>query len=212
MNRRQFAGRLFAFFALLSTLGSALVMSGCNLFTDIMNWIPVGEAALNSILSVLTGNGVVISPAIQSIVALIEAAFAALTAAIKEYQSTTPPPVGALAKIETAFADLANNFTTFLSSLNVSGGLLGIITGLAQVVFSTIAAFVNQLPASASLKRTTARISTVKVGPNVITVTPKMRTRRAFKKDWNATLKTAPSVGVICPASAYLPVSFFERF
>ena len=102
MNRRTFT-RIASLVLLLATSGISLFLAGCGVWTDILNWVPVGEAAINSILAVLTGNGVVITPAIQAIVQLIEAGFAALTAAIKEYQSTTPAPVGALAKVETAF-------------------------------------------------------------------------------------------------------------
>ena len=137
LSRRNFAKTLFTFFTAFAAFGSALFMSGCNLYNDILNWVPVGEAALNSILTVLTSNGVLISPAIQSVVALVEAGFAALTAAIKEYQSTTPPPVGAVAKIQTAFNDIVDNFSTFLKSLSISGGLIGIVVGLANVVFSS---------------------------------------------------------------------------
>lgn len=192
-------------------LGVAELEVSCNLFNDILNWVPVGEASLNSILSVLTGNGILISPGMQAIVTLIEGGFNSLTAAIKEYQSTTPAPVGALAKIEAAFTDVVTNFQSFLSGLNVSSGLLAIVVGLAQVVFSTVTAFMNQLPASSSLKRTLVLGSTVKVGSSTATVVPKLRTRRAFKKDFNAVLDTSARVGAVVPKSAYLHVSFFEH-
>ncbi len=218
MERRQFITRsaftaIGVRFALgASTLGLAAAQEGCSVWTDIENWVPVGEAAINSILAVLTANGVVIAAPIQAIVSLIEAGFTALTAAIKEYQSTVPAPVGALQKIETAFTDIVNNFQTFLTSLNVSGGLLAIIAGLAQIVFSTIAAFMNQLPAASSLKRTLVMSATAKVGSTTVPVVPKSRSRRTFKHDFNSVLSSSPQVGVVCPASAYLPVSFWERF
>jgi|SRR5271170_1781049 len=212
MNRREAIKQsLFTLFYAATFSGIALTGTGCNLWTDIKNWIPVGEAAVNSILSVLTANGVIIAAPIQAIVSLIEAGFSALSSAIQEYQSTTPPPVGALAKIETAFGDIVNNFSTFVKSLGVSGGLLGIIVGLAQIVFSTIAAFMNMLPAASSLKRTVTLSNTLQIGGTTVAVNPKMRTRRAFKKDYNAVLASAPKVGVTCPPSAYLPVSFWEH-
>ena len=203
LNRRDFTRRISAGLLLLAASGMSLFIAGCNVFADILSWVPVGEAALNSILAVLTGNGVIISPAIQSIVALIEAGFTALTAAVKEYQSTTPPPTGALSKVETAFKDIVDNFSTFLSSLSVSGSLLGIITGLAQIVLSTIAAFVNRLPVSTAMKSVSVRLSNVKVGSEVIVVTPKPRTASAFKKDFDAVLKSAPA-DVKVPPNAIL--------
>lgn len=211
LSRRQFTGHLAKGVAVVLVGAEAILLGGCNLYDDILNWVPVGEASLNSILTVLTSNGVAISPAMQSVVALIEAGFTALTAAINEYKSTNPPPVGAIAKIQTAFTDIVDQFSTFLKSLSVSSGLVGIIVGLANVVFSTIAAFSNQLP-----KPTTARMSmaihTVQVGAVTQVVVPKTRTRRAYKKDFNATLDTATKSGIVVPKAAYLPVTFWEHF
>jgi hypothetical protein len=206
MNRRSFTGRISSALLFLAAGGASILISGCNVFSDILSWVPVGEAALNSILAVLTGNGVIISPVIQSVVSLIEAGFSALTAAVKEYQSTTPAPVGALSKVETAFKDIVDNFSTFLSSLNVSGGLLGIITGLAQIVLSTIAAFVNRLPASTAMKAVSVKLARVNVGnpPNAsVIVIPKARNKSAFVKDFDAVLKSAPA-DVKIPPNAVL--------
>lgn len=203
LNRRTFTARIFSMFVFLAAGGMSLFVAGCSVFTDVLNWIPVGEAALNSILAVLTGNGVAITPAIQSVISLIEAGFSTLTAAVKEYQSTTPPPVGALSKVETAFKDIVDNFSTFLSSLSVSGSLLGIITGLAQVVLSTIAAFVNRLPASTAMKSVSVRLSSVKVSGTAITVVPKARNASSFKHDYDAILKSAPA-DVKVPPNAIL--------
>jgi hypothetical protein len=212
LTRREFGSGFSRFLLLLAATGPWLWTAGCNVFSDILNWVPVGETALNAILAVLTSNGVLITPAIQTIVNLIEAGFAALTAGIKEYQSTTPAPVGALAKIETAFKDVVDNFRTFLASLNVSGGLLGIVIGLGQIIFSTIAAFLNRLPAASSLRRTVSISSSERVaGSALVVIVPKDRTRRAFKKDWNHVLDAGPAVGVVVPNSAYLKLSLFEH-
>lgn len=195
-----------------SLVGVSLYASGCNVFNDILNWVPVGEAALNSILSVLTANGVIILPGLQVYVNLIEAGFTALTGAIKEYQSTVPPPVGAIAKIQTAFKDIVDNFRTFLASLNIQGGLVAIIVGLAQVVFSTIAAFLNQLPPATSMLRSAVVGHSFQVSGLNVPVIPKMRTRRAFKKDFNAALDNGPAVGVVVPSVAHLKLSFWQIF
>jgi hypothetical protein len=188
----------------LGSIGIALLSVGCGVFNAILAWVPVGEAAVNSILSILTANGIVIIPGLQVYVSLIEAGFAALTGAIKEYQSTTPPPVGALAKIETAFKDVTDNFKTFLASLNVSGGLLSIIVGIAQVIFSTIAAFLNQLPpAVKGQRRTIVGGDTIRVSNQSFIVIPKNRNNTQFRHDVDAVLATAGQ-GVVIPASARL--------
>ena len=196
------------------TIGVGLSLEGCNLFNDILNWVPVGEASLNSILSILTANGIIIAPAISALVTTIEAGFTALTAAIKEYRSVTPPPVGAEAKIQAAFTAVVDNFKTFLSSLSVPGSIFSVISGIAQVVLSTIAAFENQLPVTTTATAT-ARTSivgdSVRVSGQVVIITPKHRTRRAYKKDFNAVLDAGVKLGVNIPLSAYHHVSLLER-
>jgi len=203
MNRRYFVSSLTKFALLITAFGSALFTAGCNVFNEILTWIPVGEASLDSILAVLANNGVVISPAIQKIVSLIEAGFAALTAAIKEYQSASPAPVGALAKVQEAFKDIVDNFNSFLQSLSISSGLLAIITGLAKVVLSTIAAFVNRLPSTPAKAHTMTAASSVKIGNTSVAIEPKFRSKAAFRNDFNGELKAAPA-DVKVPASAYL--------
>jgi hypothetical protein len=220
LSRREFGKRatltvLGARIAGAAALGGAsLSISGCNnLYNDILNWVPVGEASLNSILTVLTANGIVISPAIQSVVALIEAGFTALTAAIKEYQSANPPPVGALAKIHAAFTAIVDNFSTFLKSLNVSGSLLGTIVGLAQVIFSTIAAFVNQVPAAPAAVRFTlpSKVAVAATAEFTVSANDKYMRRGSYKKGFNSKLTAGEKLGVVCPAAAYLPVTFWEK-
>ena len=145
--------------------------------------------------------GVVLPAGLQEIIKLVEAGFTALTAAVKEYQSVTPPPAGALAKIEAAFKSVTDNFSTFLASLNVSGGLLSIIAGIAQIIFSTIAAFVNQLPVPAGRSMTVS--ASYRVASTTVIVIPKHRSVGQFKHDVNAVLSGAPA-GVTVPASAKL--------
>lgn len=220
LNRREMirrstltvVGTRLAYLAAVS--GVAIESEGCNLWNDILNWVPVGEASLNSVLSILTSNGVVIAAPVSAIVTTIEAGFTALTAAIKEYQSVTPPPVGAEAKVQAAFTALVDNFKTFLASLNVPGSIFAIISGLAQVVLSTIAAFENQLPKT-TVATASARVSivgdSVHVGPQVVAIVPKHRTRRAYKRDFNAVLDAGVKLGVTVPKSAYHHLTLLER-
>jgi len=221
INRRQFVQRSTLTVVGLrlaqgtAFIGTAELAGGCNLFNDILNWIPVGEASVNAMLTVLTSNGIAIAPAVSAAVTLTEAGLTALTAAVKEYQATTPPPVGAVAKVQTALKDVVDNFQTFLASINVPGNIFSVISGLAQVVLSTVAAFENQLPpttpAATAAARTTIVGATAHVGQAVIVITPKHRTVRAYKKDWNATLDAGTKLGVLVPKSAYHHISFFEH-
>jgi len=200
MNRRIFTKLASKTLLLMLTMGNALFLAGCSVWSDILNWIPVGEAALNSILALLSANGVAIAPALQAIVTLIETAFNDLTAAVKEYQSTTPPPAGALAKVQAAFKAITDQFSNFLSQLGVSGGLLSVIAGIAQIVFSTIAGFVNQLPTTVALSQR----STVAVGSKSFPVVAKKRNVSQFKHDVNVVIDAGKAIGVNCPPNAYL--------
>jgi hypothetical protein len=219
MNRRSFVtraalstvGTRFAYLAAVS--GVALTSEGCNVFSDIANWVPVGEAAVNSIVSVLTSNGFVISTAIQTAVNLIFGALTSLDNAIIAYQSTTPPPAGTLDKVETFIGDVLNNFKSFLASLNISGGLLGIITGLATVVLSTIEAFINDLPATTMphLKRTIVVGDTFRIANTTMPIVPVHRTRRVFKRNFNSVLDSGASVDVLVAPSAYMHLTLLEH-
>lgn len=209
MNRREFVGSIGKGAAIIALGGATIEMSGCNVFNDIENWIPVGEAAVNSILSTLAANNIGISPTAAAVVKDVFASFDALKAAIAEYKSTTPPPAGALAKVQTAFKDITDQLGTFLQNVQLPGGnIVTLVVGLANVVFSTIAAFANQLPTNGATiaAPTRYRVSGLEYG-----VVPKSRSRRAFKHDFNAELDKAKGFGVIVPHSAYLKVSIFEK-
>lgn len=188
----------------VSMFMTACGVFGGNVFTSILNWLPIGQRVLDSILTILTANGVLIAAPIQVIIDSVKAGFDALRAAILEYQSTTPAPVGTLQKIETAFKDIVDNFKTFLASLKISGGLLGIIIGIAQVILSTIGAFVNRLPASSSMRRTIVIGDTLRMGEMTVPVVLKSRDKKSFKLDVNAVLDRGVSAGVVIPKSARL--------
>lgn len=215
LSRREF-GKKIAFTALgariamLTAVGGSVELAGCNVIDDIENWVPVGEAAVNSILALLGANGIAITPAITLAESVINAALVALKDAVIEYEATTPPPVGTLQKIEAAAQAVVDNFGTFFTALGLPqvSSIANLILSLVKVVVSTVMGFINDL--TGKTKTVTASVS-LKAAGQVVSVTPKKRTKRAFKHDWNDTLKVAGS-GVVCPASVYMKVSFFEHF
>lgn len=180
MNRRSFAQRLLMFLAVGS---SAVFMTGCNVFTDILNWIPVGLTALNGIITVL---GPLIPPGAASIITIIKAAFADLQAAITQYNADTNPADKAtlLAKIRTFLADIVNNFQAFLNALNLGNNpIINIVIGLANIIISAIEGFMNQIPPVSSA----VTLATLKLGSKTVTVTPKFyKNVGDFKKDYNS--------------------------
>ena len=210
LTRRRFFGHLagsalIARMALAGATGiTAVELSGCNVVTDIENWIPTGEAAVNAILAVLTANSIPISVGVSTFAGLVETGLNDLLAAVKEYQATTPPPVGALEKIQTILQDISDQFSSFTTSLSgVAAKVLAVVESLAEIVISTIGGFVGQLGTSAS-----ANLS-LRLGARPVAAVH--RTRRKFKHDWNSALDSAKKSGVIVPNAAYLKLSLVEH-
>jgi hypothetical protein len=211
-TRREFLGHLastaIASRVLLAggAIGEAMFLEGCDLETDIENWIPLGEDAVTAIEAVLSANGIVIAPALSAIVTTIENGFTALQGAITEYKSTNPPPVGALAKIETALNDVLQNFGQFTSGLSgVAAKVLTLVVDLADVVISTIQGFENRLGSGSqsAAARTSILAAKVNVAGQTKVVTPTKRSKGKFRSDWNKLLDGAKS-SVTVPKNAYL--------
>ena len=209
-TRRQFVGHLAKGAAVIAVIGSAGALTSCNVVDDIANWIPIGVAALNSALTILSANGILLPPGVQLIVNATQAALNALSAAAKEYLAITPPPVGALAVLQAALKAVVDNFSTFLQGLVgiTNSGLFNAIAAIVQLILSTIAGFMNQLPTSAGTKGVLMAAS-LKAGNVSVPIIPKARSRRAFKKEFNAQL--AAGSGFTCPATAYFKLSFFDH-
>ena len=130
------------------------------MFDDILNWIPVADASVNSIVMLLENAGVINPVAgapINLALGLVTAWIAQLKADVAAYQAITPPPAGALAKIKATLQIVATNFQAFLAALNITDNkLLQLVVGLAQIVLGTIAGFegtLNQQPNPAPAPR-----------------------------------------------------------
>jgi hypothetical protein len=208
-TRRDF-GKAAGLTALaLATSTSPFLLSGCNVITDIENWVPIAQASVNSLEAILTTNGINVGP-VTAVLNDIQAGLAAVLGAAQQYAATTPAPVGALQKIEAAFQAVVANFGKFLTQLNLpGGGLLNLISALVGLVLSTIAGFINRLPTPPA--GFTVSFS-VKTPGGFLTVVPKSRSRREYKKDFNSQIDAGATAGVKIPAGAKLHVSFFEHF
>jgi hypothetical protein len=218
-NRREFIGHMtrsaaelyLARTLLLSTAtGSALALGGCDVWSAIVSWEPTAKAALNGIITILGANGFPISQAAAAIVQTIEAALDQLIADVQAYKAVTPPPVGALQKIETAFSIITANFQTFLADIQVPDSpLLETIVAIVRVILSTIAGFENKT--GAGVVSSAMRIGGARGNARVITITPKLRTPGGFKRDYNSQLAAGATAGVKCPPEVYLKLTFAQR-
>lgn len=175
-TRRQFAGTLSKAALGLFAFSATFALTGCNAVTDLENWIPVGLTAVSQIVKLL---GPIIPAPVTAAVALIQAGFAAVLTAIQNYKAGS----GVLADIINGVSAVESAFSSFFASLNVPSALLDTIEGLAAIILSTIQAF------AASITPGPAPVAAV--NGKAVAVTPKKRSVKQFKSDWNSECKLA---------------------
>lgn len=159
---------------------SLTAMAGCNLETDILNYSHVGKAAFDSVVALLEARGVLPAGG-NSFTRAVDAAFDAVAAAVAAYQ--TGNGTGTLAEIAAALDAVTGAISTFLSETNIADPpLLSLVLALLQVILETIAGFLTKLPAPPAPPITQFHTRR----GDQLTVQPKLRTVRQFKRDWNA--------------------------
>jgi hypothetical protein len=187
-TRREFVGHLAKGAAGLALVGAGgLTMVGCSVFNQIKLWVPIGITAFGSVVNMLQSAGI-INPVegstINALILTIKAAFAQILSDISQYQAITPAPVGLLQKIKDGLEIVVTNIQTFLNTISVANNpIISLVTGLIQIILSTISAFQGQLPAAVAAHP----VRSFSVKGQVIIVTPKHRSEKQFIKDFNAT-------------------------
>jgi hypothetical protein len=185
MNRRNMLQRSAFGFAALLVTGPTLFLAGCTfggVMAAISAYVPVGLAAFNGVLALLTAAGVIppgTSTAIGALIVLIKAGFADLLAAVQEYQNApAAQKVTFKEKISELLTVLGDNIQKFMTDISVSDNkLLELVTGLVSLILTALAGFSAQLPAPlAGRKKLT-------VGGKPIT--PKLMSLKDFKHQWN---------------------------
>ena len=177
--------------------GTSLVMSGCDVYTEIFNWAGIGLDSFNEVVNLLEDDGVispVVGAPITVLITAIQAGLAQIKADVQEYKSTTPPPIGTLAKIELALSIAASNFQAFLTSIRVSDNKLAqLVIGAITIILNAIGGFVSQLGNAVTnptlrswvLKRTISIHDGIKVE-----ITPTVYSDRSFKRAFNKVMRT----------------------
>src|ERR1700686_5056500 len=145
IGRRGFLARLSRVASALYLLGAAsfsLLATGCAVWDDIKAWIPIALEAVGAIVALIPGLSM-LSP----IITVITAGLSQILTDIQQYQNVAGPTL--LSKIQAGLSDVVANLQNFLQSINVNDpALAAIITGLAQIILSTIAAFQQRLTAA----------------------------------------------------------------
>lgn len=186
MNRREF-GRIAGIGVLAATVGgSTIALDGCNVWTEIEQWLPTGIAAFESVVVLVAP---LAAPGIDAIAEAVKAAFAVLSAAVDQYRNAPADQKATfLQKVTLAFELVSSNLQQFLSAINVASTnpIIAIVLGLVKIILSTIMGFVNRIaPSSSTASRS------MKMGGQSITVTPVLRSRAKFKADFNSELVAA---------------------
>jgi hypothetical protein len=188
-----------------AAITGVIFQAACGFVSDLENWIPVAIASMNSIKLILSTNGFPLSANLTAIFNDIIASLNAVKAAAVEYSSITPPPVGALQKLQDAIKAVTDQLGTFLQQLNLPGGnIVTLIVGLAQIIISTIMAFANKLPPAPAGAKVFRLSDSYRVSSVQFSVSPHERSRRQFRGDWNTQLDASKRVGLYVPGKAYL--------
>lgn len=188
MNRRTFLHNTGLALAVAGTGGATLLLEGCaGILATIEAWAPVAKNAVAGFVTIL---GPFLPPGSTVIIAAINASIDATVAAIMEYMAAPAANKnGLLAKIQLALKDIADNVQTFLHGLNIAGNpIVSVVIGLAQVLLSTIAGFINSLPIPTPAPagaRNVVMASEFRVGNQRVAIIPKKRSLGGFKHDWN---------------------------
>jgi hypothetical protein len=188
MNRRVFATRLAAAIALVPLMGSVACSWG-TVWSDIKKYAPVGLSAVASVVSILTGAGVLgigLNAAISVILGLINKGFGDVQAAVNQYQAA--PGTGLAAQISGILTVLEANIQQFWSDLTIPDPqLASLIQGLLGVITSTIAGFLTQLPAPTTPAAAQARTMRANL-QRTIPYVPQKRSVAQFKSAFNSLL------------------------
>lgn len=131
MNRRQFGGHLVTGGLGLALAGTSLTLEGCSAISDLESWVPVGLAAFDGVAAI-------VDSVFTTIATTVDALWAAVNAAIANYQHSTDPQVTRLDKLIAALDALAGGLTQALAALPVSIPA-GVLTAAKAILALTIA-------------------------------------------------------------------------
>lgn len=173
--------------ATMAEISSGWACSFASVYASILKYVPVGLSAFAAILSIMSGGGIVIAPALGAIVALVNAGFADLKAAVAAYDAAPAANKATLlGKISTVLASVEANLQAFWSNLTIPDAKLeSLIQGLIGVITTTLMGFATQLPPPAPSPALMAKGSLRRT----ITLPPQKRSIAQFRNDFNKLLK-----------------------
>jgi hypothetical protein len=188
MNRRNFVTRVFAGTAVVAL---PFITTACpawlssSLFANIMKYVGVGLTAFQVVVGLLDPP---LALALAGTIALVKAGFADLQLAVQDYNNAPASDKTTLKdKIAVVLQDLQAEIQTFWNNLSLPGPLGILVKGLLSIILSTLAGFASQLP----VPLPSPASERMKALPNKIGVTPVLRTKKEFEKEFNKALVDA---------------------
>src|SRR6516164_10342155 len=113
MNRRELLGAG----VLVLASGVTLSLEGCDVWSEIEQWVPTGIAAFEQIVTLVAP---VAAPGIDAIAEAVKAAFSVLAAAVDQYRNAPADQKATLLqKVILAFNLVSTNLQQFLNAINV---------------------------------------------------------------------------------------------
>jgi len=186
----EFSRRNFlSYSGALAIAGGTVMNTGCwnpfspDVLAQITKYVAVGLQAFSAVVGIATSAGV-INPVegdvIFGVINLVKAGFADLQTAVSNYNAAPADQKQTLlGKVATAVAVLEGSIQEFWNDLHIPNPTLSaVIEGLLGVILSTLAGWGSLLPSVVGYQK--------KALPKAIVVTPKKRSPKEFKKDFNA--------------------------
>jgi hypothetical protein len=177
MNRREVIKKVGLSAGTVLIAGQFLGISACNVYNDIMQYIPVALTAFSTIVSILNPG---VGATILAVISMVKVALADVQTAVTNYENApSSEKVTLSGKIATAINAAEAELQQFWSDLKLpDGNLATLIEGVINVIVSTLAAFLPQLAPAIPVpaKTLTKRIN----------YTAKKRSIKQFKSDLNA--------------------------
>jgi hypothetical protein len=162
----------------LAAGGSALLLDGCSVWTEIEAYVPLGIDALTSIVDLLDP---ALAAAVDAAAGTIKAEFNQLAAAVTDYLNAPAADKATLKeKVATILTSIGNHFQGFLNALG-SSPKIAIVVKLVKIILDTLAGFGLRIGGTAA----TALHGSLVGGAHRVAVVPVKRSKREFISAFN---------------------------
>jgi hypothetical protein len=173
-----------------------LVLKSCaqvaaDVEANIKTFLPVIVQSVTQILNLLASTGILplgVGTAASVFLSMINASVATALDAIDQYENDPAADKATLAgKIRTALSTIADNVSTFVSNLKLTGNpAVNVVASLVSILLSAITGYANQLPAPVGLQL--QALAPVMIAGHALEIRPAPLPRKDYVAKFNASL------------------------